>query len=349
MAFPTLKPRAILGLMTTGPPTAHGARITSLLQFQQLLIQSSGYIELDTARIYLGGSQESFTAEAGYKERGLSIATKVYPLTPGDHAPEALSETLNLSLRELDTDAVDIFYLHAPDRSVPFETTLEEVDKLYREGKFKQLGLSNYASFEVAEICTICRERGWVRPTIYQALYNALIRTIEPELIPACRHYGLDIVVYNAIAGGMLVGIYKAPSVPETGRFSAQHPTGQTYRDRYFKKTTFTALQIIETAASKHGLTMPECAFRWLRHHSALRFAADNGSGEKWNDGVVISVSSVEQLERNLADLEKGPLPGDVVEAMEEAWTLTKGEAVKYWHGKLEFGYDTPETLFEKE
>ncbi|KAL4959352.1 Aldo/keto reductase [Aspergillus stella-maris] len=210
----------------------------SLSQFQQLLntFQSSGYTELDTARIYLGGSQESFTAEAGYKGRGLRIATKVYPLEPGDHAPEALREMFNLSLRELDTDCVDTFYLHTPDRSVPFETTIEEVDKLYREGKFKQLGLSNYASFEVAEICTICRERGWVRPTIYQAMYNALIRTIEPEFIPACRHYGLDIVVYNPIARGMLAGSYKTPSVPETGRFSAQHPMGQTYRDRYSEK-----------------------------------------------------------------------------------------------------------------
>ncbi|KAL4791377.1 NADP-dependent oxidoreductase domain-containing protein [Aspergillus venezuelensis] len=147
-------------------------------------------------------------------------------------------------------------------------------------------------------------------------MYNALIRTIEPELTPACRHYGLGIVVYNPIAGGMLAGSYRTPSIQETGRFSARHPTGQTYRDRYFKNTTFTALQLIETAASKHGLTMAECAFRWSRHHSTLRFAVDNELGEKWNDGVVIGVSSVEQLERNLANLEEGPLPADVVEAI---------------------------------
>lgn len=78
------------------------------------------------------------------------------------------------SLRQLKTDRLDIFYLHAPDRSVPFEKTLEETNRLYEEGTFKRLGLSNYTAFEVAEIVMICREKGWVRPTIYQGCYNAI-------------------------------------------------------------------------------------------------------------------------------------------------------------------------------
>lgn len=170
------KPRAILGLMTIGPSASTGARITSLSDFQHLLttFQSQGYTELDTARVYTGREQESFTAAAGWKERGLKIATKWYPLQPGFHKPAILREKLNESLRELGTDSVDIFYLHAPDRAVPFAETLGEVDALYREGKFKQLGLSNYTAYEVAEIVTLCCERGWVRPRIYQAMYNAL-------------------------------------------------------------------------------------------------------------------------------------------------------------------------------
>ncbi|KAL4988190.1 NADP-dependent oxidoreductase domain-containing protein [Aspergillus falconensis] len=344
MSEPDPKPRTILGLMTIGPSATTGARITSLADFEQLLssFQEHGYTELDTARIYSGCQQESFTAQAGWKERGLSIATKWYPLQPGYHKPEVIREKLNESLAALGTDCVDIFYLHAPDRSVPFAETLEEVNRLYQEGKFRQLGLSNYTAFEVAEIVMTCQARGWVRPTVYQAMYNALIRTIEAELIPACRRYGLGIVVYNPIAAGVLAGSYKSPSLPEQGRFSAQSPTGQTYRDRYFKDTTFAAVRIIEAAASRHGLTMAECAFRWLRHHSALRLAVD-GDGD---DGVVIGVTSVAQLEGNLADLEKGPLPVDVVEAFDEAWRLTRGSTVRYWHGELEYAYDTQEVLF---
>ncbi|KAJ0422188.1 NADP-dependent oxidoreductase domain-containing protein [Aspergillus carlsbadensis] len=336
------KPRAILGLMTFGPDPSTGARITSLDTFKQILnaFQDRGYNEIDTARVYMAGNQESFTAQAGWKERDLTVATKWYPLQPGFHKPAILREKLEESLRELETDQVDTFYLHAPDRAVPFAETLEEVDRLCREGKFKRLGLSNYTAYEVAEIVTLCAARGWVRPTVYQAMYNAITRSIETELIPACRRYGLDIVIYNPIAAGVLAGKYKSPDVPAEGRYSAQSPTGHTYRDRYFKGSTFRALTIIEAAAAKHRLTMAECAFRWIRHHSQLRMGADG------HDGVVIGVSSLAQLESNLDDLEKGPLPEDVVRAFDEAWTITKADAVVYWHGKLEYAYDAQKALF---
>ncbi|KAF2817120.1 Aldo/keto reductase [Mytilinidion resinicola] len=170
------KPRVILGLMTMGPDESAGARITDLAEFKKALdyFQAQGYNEIDTARIYVGGKQEAFTKEAGWKERGLKIATKWFPLQPGDHKGATVKEQLNKSLAELGTDSVDIFYLHAADRAVPFEETLRAVNDLYKESKFKQLGLSNYTAYEVAEIVMTCKEHGWVRPTIYQAIYNAI-------------------------------------------------------------------------------------------------------------------------------------------------------------------------------
>ena len=162
--------------MTFGPNESKGARITSLDDFNTCLdhFQQQGFNEIDTARIYVGGEQEAFTAQANWKERGLTLATKWYPQTPGAHKPHVLRENLERSLNQLGTDTVDIFYLHAPDRSVPFAETLEAVNELHKEGKFVELGLSNYTAFEVAEIVTMCNERGWVRPTIYQAMYNAI-------------------------------------------------------------------------------------------------------------------------------------------------------------------------------
>lgn len=170
------QPRIILGLMTFGPTEAKGARITSLDEYNRCLdyFQQQGFNEVDTARIYVGGEQEAFTAKANWKSRGLSIATKWYPHQAGAHKPAVLRENLELSLKELDTDTVDIFYLHAPDRSTPFAETLEAVNELHKEGKFVQFGLSNFTAFEVAEIATTCAERGWVRPTIFQAMYNAI-------------------------------------------------------------------------------------------------------------------------------------------------------------------------------
>jgi aflatoxin B1 aldehyde reductase len=170
------KPRVILGLMTFGPPgtESKGARVTSIDDYNSCLdyLQKSGYNEIDTARVYVSGDQEAFTREAKWKERGLQIATKCMPHKPGMHKADALKATLNKSLSELGTESVDIFYLHAPDRSVPFEETLEACNDLFKEGKFQYLGLSNYAAWEVAEIWNIAKERGWVKPTIYQAMVS---------------------------------------------------------------------------------------------------------------------------------------------------------------------------------
>ena len=139
--------------------------------------QSQGYNEVDTARTYVGGKQEAFTTEAHWKERGLTLATKWYPSEPGYHKPAKVREMLTKSLAELKTDCVDIFYLHAADRSVPFTETLEECNELHKEGKFVQLGLSNFTAYEVAEVVITCKERGLVLPSIYQGVYNAISKS----------------------------------------------------------------------------------------------------------------------------------------------------------------------------
>ena len=168
--------------MTFGPEETkeRGARITSLEEFKRCLdyFKNEGYHEIDTARVYCGGAQEAFTSSAAWVTRGLSVATKCYPNASGDHAAIKLRETLERSLKELGTESVNIFYLHAPDRTTPFEETLAECDKLHKESKFLQLGLSNFTAFEVAEVVMICRTKGWVQPTVYQGKYNALRESI---------------------------------------------------------------------------------------------------------------------------------------------------------------------------
>jgi aflatoxin B1 aldehyde reductase len=116
------------------------------------------------------------------------LATKHYPFEPGQHTEEKLRAALDTSLAALKTKTVDIFYLHAADRSVgvlvykveanhakvPFQETLAAVNKMHKEGKFVNLGLSNYTAFEVAEVCILCKANGWVRPTIWQGKFCAL-------------------------------------------------------------------------------------------------------------------------------------------------------------------------------
>lgn len=335
--------RIILGLMTFGPVEEAGARITDVNVFKKALdvFQSRGYNEVDTARVYVKDQQEAFTREAGWKERGLTLATKVrYPANPGDNTAEKVFESVEQSLKELGTDCVDLLYLHRADRAIPFAETLEAIDKLHKAGKFVRFGISNFTAFEVAEVVLTCKYNGWVRPTVYQGMYNIITRSIEAELVVACRRYGLDIVVYNPIAGGLFSGKIKSKDmVPESGRFSDNSSVGRLYRGRYFHESTFEAIRLIEAATEKHGLTMIETALRWIVHHSALKIK--DGS-----DGIIIGVSSVEQLESNLDNLEKGPLPEDVVQTLDAAWQISKVDTTNYWHGDVVYGYNTQEALF---
>lgn len=248
---------------------------------------------------------------------------------------------MSKSLEELKGGPVDIFYLHAADRSVPFEETLEAVNEMHKEGKFINLGLSNFTSFEVAEVSLICAKNGWVRPTVWQGMYNAITRNIETELIPACRRYGLDVVVYNPIAGGLFSGKFKLDEVPAEGRYSDAGPTGKMYRARYFKDGNFEALRIIEPVVKKNGLSLIETAFRWLVHHSQLKV-------KDGNDGIIIGVSSIDQLKGNLEYLERGPLPEEVLKVLDEAWLIAKPTSVPYWHLDLKYTYDTQKALYKK-
>ncbi|KAI5856204.1 NADP-dependent oxidoreductase domain-containing protein [Durotheca rogersii] len=336
--------RIILGLMTFGPDASAGARITDVSEFNRCLdtFQARGYNEVDTARVYIDGQQEAFTRETKWKERGLTLATKFkYPAEAGTYQAAKVVESLETSLKELGTESVDIIYLHAADRATPFAETLEAVDKLHKAGKFVQFGISNFTAAEVAEVVLTCKYNGWVRPTVYQGMYNAITRGIEAELIPTCRRYGLDIVVYNPIAGGLFSGKIKSVDIdPAEGRFSTKSSTGANYRRRYFKESTFKALQTAERAVEKHPeLSLVEVALRWVVHHSKLKIKGGT-------DGILIGVSSHDQLVSNLDNLEKGPLPEDVLQALDEAWKIAQPDAPNYWHKDLVYTYDTRAALF---
>jgi aflatoxin B1 aldehyde reductase len=185
----------------------------------------------------------------------------------------------------------------------------------------------------------MCKANGWVRPTIYQGMYNAITRGLETEVIPACHRYGIDVVIYNPVAGGLFSGKYKTADVPAEGRFSDSSKLGDVYRKRYFKEPLFDALRLIEPVVEKHNLTMIETALRWCVHHSKLKI-------KDGNDGIIIGASRFEQLESNLKDLEKGPLPEEVVKTLDEAWKVYLPAAPPYWHLDLDYKYDTQKVLF---
>jgi len=119
-------------------------------------------------------------------------------------------------------------------------------------------------AFQVAEIVGICDRKGYVRPRIYQAMYNAITRAIEPELVPALRKFGIRLVVYNPLAGGFFAGKVSSPdgAVEKGARFDGSTDQGKYYRARYFRPTYFESLQKIKSVADQHGLKLTEIALR---------------------------------------------------------------------------------------
>ena len=144
----------------------------------------------------------------------ISVATKANPwgekmasvAGEGGLRAEKFRAQVGKSLTALHPKSIDILYLHAPDSETTLFEVLETAQGLYRSGAFKYLGLSNMSAWEVVRAHAICKENQWIVPTIYQGMYNALTRQVEPELIPALKSLNLRFVAYNPLAGGLLTG-----------------------------------------------------------------------------------------------------------------------------------------------
>ncbi|XP_040613475.1 aflatoxin B1 aldehyde reductase member 2 isoform X2 [Mesocricetus auratus] len=228
-----LRPATVLGTMEMGRRMDASASAATVRAFME-----RGHSELDTAFMYCDGQSESILGGLGLGlgsgDCTVKIATKANPWDGKSLKPDSVRSQLETSLKRLQCPRVDLFYLHAPDHSTPIEETLRACQQLHQEGKFVELGLSNYASWEVAEICTLCKSNGWILPTVYQGMYNATTRQVEKELLPCLRHFGLRFYAYNPLAGGLLTGKYKyedKDGEQPVGRFFG-NSWAETYRNR---------------------------------------------------------------------------------------------------------------------
>ncbi|KAK3814668.1 MAG: NADP-dependent oxidoreductase domain-containing protein [Linnemannia elongata] len=330
-------PRVILGTMTFG--LENTSTETSLIRVRGVdnvapfltTLYAHGHIEVDTARLYGNGDSEEVLSQLPTAH--LKISTKVFPFAPGSHNKENLPVQVRESLKALKAEKVDILYLHAPDYSIPYEETVKAIDDLYKEGLFERFGLSNYPAWNVAQIYEICKQNGYVHPSVYQGMYNPIARSVTIELLPCLRHYGISFYAYNPISGGVLSGKYKfaEDNIKEGDRFDPNTRFGKLFRERYWTKTNFEAVQELTKIATANNLTLLEATLRWMRHHSGLTA----------KDGIIMGASKVEQLEESLTELDKGPLPEEMVKAFDEAWEHVKATTVWYFRGpevpKLQF------------
>ncbi|KAF9967823.1 hypothetical protein BGZ70_008051 [Mortierella alpina] len=280
-----------------------------------------GHSDIDTARIYGNGDTEQALGQCSLG--CFSIATKVWPVSAGAHQPENIRRVFRESLMALGVPKVETFYLHAPDFTTPWEESCKAVDELYKEGLFDKFGLSNYSSWQVAQIHGVCKQHGYVLPVVYQGMYNPITRDVSRELLPCLKALGMAFEAYNPIAGGLLTGKYQfdKTEINDGSRFDTQMGFGKIYRERFWNHLYFEAIQDLSRVCAEHSITLLEATLRWMMHHAGLHA----------RDGVVIGVSSVQHLEENLQAMAQGPLPTAVVVAFDEAWEEVKVACPSYF------------------
>ena len=309
--------KIILGTMTFGEQVEQATAEILLQAFTD-----AGHNELDTAHTYCDGRTEEMLGRmlpAAARSK-LYIASKVNPWNDDGLQPAEVKRQMAEILRRLGSDSVDLLYLHSPDLETPVTKTLECCFELFQQGKFKHFGLSNFASWQVAEVVEICRRNGWMEPEVYQGMYNALTRDVERELFPCLRNYGMRFYAYNPLAGGMLTGKHLSiEQIPDAGRFQLE----RGYLDRYWKKDYFDVLQELQAACIDSDIKPVEAAMSWLVNHSLM----DATLG----DGIILGASSPTHLEQNMTACTLGPLPQTIVDILDRGWEIIKPDCFRYF------------------
>ena len=308
--------KLVLGTMTFGESVFNPVVRDFINEFLD-----AGYDELDTAYVYNDGLCERLLGEALTDiKKPYKIATKINPRISGRLDGEAAYMQLNESLERMNRESVDTVFLHFPDPATPVVSVLSAMQDLYEQGKFKNLGLSNFPAWMVVDVWHICEKNGWVKPTVYEGIYNPLTRFAETELNAALSHFGMRFYAYNPLAGGLLTGRYaQFEEEPSDGRFTHR----PNYQGRYWKKSYFEAVNLINEAAQKHGISIIEATYRWLAYHSMLN--GDRG------DAILIGASKLSHLQQNMNTVKAGPLPENVVDAFNKAWEITKVDSPAYF------------------
>ncbi|XP_020622396.1 aflatoxin B1 aldehyde reductase member 4-like [Orbicella faveolata] len=296
------------------------------------ICMENGVYDFDTAYVYSNGKSEEIMGDMdSLKDPKAFIATKASPWNDKGLKYDKVLEQLNESLRRLKKDTVELFYLHAPDHNTPIEETLSAVNHLYKEGKFKSFGLSNYSAWQVAEIYYLCKMNNYPLPTVYQGMYNPVTRDVEKELFPCLRRFGIAFYAYNPLAGGLLTGKHRYEDRDsgkiQHGRYAGTGPWADVYVKRFWKKPLFDLLDKLKVTLDRiYGegkVSLIDATLRWMYHHSHM----DGAHG----DAVILGASSVKHLEENIKSTKHGPLHEDVVKIFEETWGEIKSDCPLYF------------------
>lgn len=173
--------------------------------------KNRGYTHLDSSRLYAAHAPGTSEPRLGAVKAGdnFTIDTKVNSNREGAHSKANILADINDSLEALRMTQVNALYLHLPDRKTDIKETCEGMDQAYREGKLKTWGICNVSAAEVQEFIDVCEQNGFVKPSVYQGQYNAIVRGAEKELLPLLRKNGMAFYAYSPAAAGFFAGNHK--------------------------------------------------------------------------------------------------------------------------------------------
>lgn len=280
--------RLVLGTMNFGPHTEE-ADAHAILD----AAVDAGINFIDTANVYGGADHRGWTEEILGRWLGKSgrrdqvvVATKVYGTMterPNDSKLSAfhIRRSVDASLRRLQTDHIDLYQMHHVDRNTPWDEIWQAMDTLVAQGKVTYVGSSNFAGWHIAAACETARARHSLGLVSEQSLYHLAARDIELEVLPAARHYGLGVIPWSPLGGGLLGGVLKKA---EEGRRTADRMVQEVERRR-------DQLQRWEDFCDARGEAPGDVALAWLLHQDGVT-------------GPIIGPRTMEQLEAALRAVE---------------------------------------------
>lgn len=250
---------------------------------------------IDTANAYVRGVSETIIGEgfaANGKRDRIVLATKVHsnmddtdPNAHGNHRRHII-EQCEASLRRLNTDYIDIYYIHRPSPTTPIDETLRALDDLIRSGKVRYIGTSSYAAWQILEALWVSKEYGLNRFVVEQTPYHLLDRRVERELLPMAETYGIGVTLWSPLAGGFLTGKYERndPTLADTRL--GDDPTS-AWSQSHFQPAAFDVMDVVKEIAAEKDCLPVQVALAWGLAHSAVH-------------STVIGARTLEQLEEQL-------------------------------------------------
>ena len=251
--------------------------------------RAQGVNYLDPADVYTKGASETLLGSLLKGQRhDWVLATKL-----GNKMSDRVNEShysrswmlreLDSSLQRLQTDHVDILYLHRDFNGMDLEEPLRAIDAMLRVGKIRYWGVSNFRGWRIAEIMRIAGQLGMPGPTVCQPYYNLLNRMPEVEILPACEHYGIGVTPYSPVARGVLTGKYAPGQAPAAGTRAARGD--KRMAETEFREESLVIAQTLKAHAEAQGITLAQFATAWvLAHRAVSAVIAGPRTLQQWQD-----------------------------------------------------------------